>query len=75
MCLLARILTPYFNYYDYDPLQLKIYHDSAGDDGNFQQYLEKYVFGVKNHVEYLRCVGGKSPVRYPESRPVLRIQS
>jgi glutaconate CoA-transferase subunit A len=49
-----------FNYYDYDPLQLKIYHDSAGDDRKFQSYLEKYVFGVKNHTDYLDAVGGKA---------------
>ncbi|TRO54860.1 CoA transferase subunit A [Candidatus Bathyarchaeota archaeon] len=48
-----------FNYYDYDPLQLKRYHDSAEYDENFQQYLKKYVFGVKNHAEYLKIVGGR----------------
>jgi glutaconate CoA-transferase subunit A len=47
-----------FNYYDYDPLQLKIYHDSARDDTAFQHYLEKFVVGVKNHADYLAAVGG-----------------
>lgn len=46
-----------FNYYDYDPQQLKLYHHSAKDDGTFQQYLEKFVYGVKNHPEYLEVVG------------------
>jgi glutaconate CoA-transferase subunit A len=49
-----------FNHYDYDPLQLKIYHESAVDDKKFQQYLEKYVLGVKNHAQYLDAVGGKA---------------
>lgn len=48
------------NYYDYDPIQLKIYHDSAGENGMFRQYLETYVFGVKDHGEYLDAIGGKA---------------
>jgi len=47
-----------FNYYDYDPLQLKIYHDSARDDTAFQRYLEKFVYEVKNQTECLFAVGG-----------------
>lgn len=47
-----------FNYYDYDPHQLKIYHESARDDNTLQRYLEKFVYKVKNHTEYLAAVGG-----------------
>jgi glutaconate CoA-transferase subunit A len=47
-----------FNYYDYDPLQLKLYHDSAADDAAFQRYLERFVYGVASHAEYLEAVGG-----------------
>jgi glutaconate CoA-transferase subunit A len=47
-----------FNYYDYDPRQLKIYHDGARDDATFREYLDKFVYGVKNHSEYLEAVGG-----------------
>jgi len=46
-----------FNYYDYDPRQ-QVYHDSARDDATFQWYLEKFVYGVRNHAEYLEAVGG-----------------
>jgi glutaconate CoA-transferase subunit A len=46
-----------FNYYDYDPRQLKVYHDSAGDDNAFLQYLDRFVYG-KTHPEYLAAVGG-----------------
>jgi len=49
-----------YNYYDYDPQQLKTYHDNAGDDLSFQHYLEKFVYGVKNHQEYLEAVGGSA---------------
>jgi glutaconate CoA-transferase subunit A len=48
-----------YQYYDYDPLQLKEYHESARDDDTFQNYLEKYVYRVRNHDEYLETVGGQ----------------
>jgi glutaconate CoA-transferase subunit A len=47
-----------FNCYDYDPRQLKRYHDSAGKDETFRQYLDEFVYGAKNHAEYLEAVGG-----------------
>ena len=47
-----------FNCYDYDPLHLKRYHDSAETDEAFQQYLAEFVYGVENHAEYLEAVGG-----------------
>ena len=47
-----------YNYYDYDPRQLKCYHDSAEDDRAYQAYLDQYVYGVKSHAAYLEEVGG-----------------
>jgi len=47
-----------FNYYDYDPRQLKVYHDCAEDDAGFRQYLERFVHGIKTHAEYLAAIGG-----------------
>ncbi len=47
-----------YNYYDYDPRQLKRYHDSAEDDTLYAQYLEQFVYGVKDHAQYLQAVGG-----------------
>lgn len=47
-----------YNYYDYDPWQLKCYHDSAEDDRAYQAYLDQYVYGVKSHAAYLEEVGG-----------------
>jgi glutaconate CoA-transferase subunit A len=49
-----------YNYYDYDPCQLKEYHEGARDDDAFQRYLEKYVIGVRDHEAYLKAVGGKA---------------
>lgn len=47
-----------YNYYDYDPWQLKCYHDSAEDDRAYQAYLDQYVYGVRSHAAYLEEVGG-----------------
>lgn len=47
-----------FNCYDYDPRQLKAYHDSASNDAAFRAYLDQFVYGVRSHEEYLQAVGG-----------------
>lgn len=47
-----------FNYYDYDPRQLKLYHDAADDDLAIQRYLDKFVHVPRCHSEYLEAVGG-----------------
>jgi glutaconate CoA-transferase subunit A len=47
-----------YNYYDYDPLQLKEYHESARDDAAYGNYLDRYVYGVRDHRAYLEAVGG-----------------
>ena len=49
-----------FNYYDYDPRHLRLYHDGAEEDDKFHQYLQRFVFGVKCHAEYLEGIGGKA---------------
>lgn len=47
-----------YNYYDYDPVQLKEYHESARDDAAYRAYLDKYVYGIRDHRTYLEAVGG-----------------
>ncbi len=47
-----------YNYYDYDPRQLKAYHQSAADEVSFQTYLDRFVTGVRDHAAYLEAVGG-----------------
>jgi len=58
-----------YNYYDYDPLQLKEYHEAALDDASFQRYLEKYVTGVKDHAAYLDAVGGRTRLETLRASP------
>ena len=47
-----------YNYYDYDPRQLKEYHEAAEDDADFSLYLHKYIYGVADFAGYLEAVGG-----------------
>lgn len=47
-----------YNYYDYDPKQLKIYHACAAEDTAFRGYLDRYVTGLRDHGEYLEAIGG-----------------
>jgi glutaconate CoA-transferase subunit A len=48
----------FFNYYDYDPNQLKLYHDAAKEDTTFRQYLDTFIFRTKDFTEYLETIGG-----------------
>jgi glutaconate CoA-transferase subunit A len=44
--------------YDHDLEHLKLYVEASRTPEGFKQYLNKYVYGVKNHEEYLNLVGG-----------------
>ena len=58
-----------FNCYDYDPRQLKRYHDSARTDETFRRYLAEFVYGVKDHAEYLEAVGGAARLQGVKADP------
>ena len=58
-----------YNYYDYDPVQLKEYHDGARDDDAFQRYLDKYVTGVRDHEDYVKAVGGEARFQALKASP------
>jgi glutaconate CoA-transferase, subunit A len=46
-----------YGFYDYDPRHLNLYRNAAEDDTHFKEYLDKWVFGVTSHREYLAKVG------------------
>lgn len=47
-----------YGYYDYDPWFLReFYREAARDDSQWQDYLEKYVYGVRNRKEFLELIG------------------
>ena len=43
--------------YDQDREHLKYYAQVARDPVEFKKYLDKYVYGVKSHTEYLNLIG------------------
>ncbi len=55
--------TACFNFYDYDPMHLNMYHDLAKDDRRFKEYLDAWVYGVHSWEEYLEKVGIESDPR------------
>jgi hypothetical protein len=46
--------------YDADEAHCREYLEAAKSPGGFQEYLERYVHGVRNHEEYLRHVDAVS---------------
>jgi len=43
--------------YAHDPAHLREYLEAAKEERFFQAYLEKYVYGLRNHQEYLTLIG------------------
>ncbi len=43
--------------YDNDREHLKMYSEAAGDPVEFKKYLDKYVYGVQSHMDYLKLIG------------------
>jgi len=49
--------TASYRYYDYDPAYLNEYKEYATDDLRYKKYLEKFVYGVKDHQGLLDLIG------------------
>lgn len=60
-----------FRYYDYDPEQINLYHEKARSDEGLKEYLDEFVYGVKDHQEYLEKVGGEKKIRKLAADPDL----
>jgi glutaconate CoA-transferase subunit A len=49
-----------YNYYDYDPQQLKIYHEQARNEAGFEEYLQRFVLATNSQAGYLEAIGGSA---------------
>ncbi len=49
--------------YDNDREHLKMYSQVARDPVEFKKYLDKYVYGVKSHMDYLKLIGVENLLR------------
>jgi glutaconate CoA-transferase, subunit A len=56
-------------YYDVDAGHIWEYVEAARTDGTFQNYLDRYVLGVRDHAEYLERAGVSSAVTAVADRP------
>jgi glutaconate CoA-transferase, subunit A len=55
--------TSCYAFYDYDPKHLNMYKKIAKDDDLFRQYLDKWVYSVSSHEEYLDKIGASTLLR------------
>jgi glutaconate CoA-transferase subunit A len=46
-------------YYDYDLKHLMMFHEMSRTEEGWQEYLDKYILGVENHIEYLDMIGNE----------------
>ena len=60
-----------YGIYDFDEEHVELYADASKTPQGFQQYLDKYVYGVKDHWGYIDLVGGMQRIKDLEADPVL----
>jgi len=63
--------TSVYREYDYDEEGIREYVEAAGNRDTFRPYLEKYVFSVKDHSEYLETIGGARKIESLRADPDL----
>ena len=52
--------------YDYDKEHFRMYAEAARDPASFTRYMDRYVYGVRSHADYLKLIGveGLTRLRY-----------
>jgi acyl CoA:acetate/3-ketoacid CoA transferase alpha subunit len=63
--------TSVYREYDYDAGEIRRYVEAAKAPRALRRYLDKYVYGVKDHWEYLDLVGGLGRLDALRADPVL----
>lgn len=63
--------TSVYREYDYDAGEIRRYVEAAKDAQALKRYLDKYVYGVKNHWDYLELVGGIARLDALRADPIL----
>jgi len=63
--------TAVYRVYDYDADHIKQYADDSKTPEGFQKYLDKYVYGAKDHWDYLELIGGMKHLTGLTADPVL----
>jgi acyl CoA:acetate/3-ketoacid CoA transferase alpha subunit len=63
--------TSVYHAYDYDADHIRHYADASKTPEGFRDYLDRYVYGVKDHWEYLELIGGVKHMARLAADPVL----
>jgi glutaconate CoA-transferase subunit A len=60
-----------YGVYDFDEQHIELYAEASKTPQGFKTYLDEYVYGVRDHWEYLERVGGMQRMADLEADPVL----
>jgi len=63
--------TSVYRAYDYDADHIRQYANASKTPEGFLKYLDEYVYGVKNHWDYLELVGGMKHLTDLTADPIL----
>jgi len=63
--------TSVYQAYDHDEDHIKLYAAASKTPEGLQEYLDKYVYGVQDHWEYLELVGGVRHLNNLAADPIL----
>jgi glutaconate CoA-transferase, subunit A len=63
--------TSLYKYYDHDEEHLKLYVSKARSEAGIQEYIDEYVLGAKDHLDYLEKVGGLRHLSTLKADPLL----
>ena len=63
--------TSVYRTYDYDAGHIQKYVEATRTPEDFQAYLDRYVYGVRDHAEYLEKIGGLSFLNTLQADPDL----
>jgi len=63
--------TSLYREYDYDADEIRNYVEATRKQDSWKAYLDRYVYGVKDHWEYLDLVGGLRRLRTLRADPIL----
>ncbi len=63
--------TSVYHTYDYDADHIRQYADASKTPEGLRNYLDKYVYGVRDHWEYLELIGGMKHLARLAADPIL----
>jgi glutaconate CoA-transferase subunit A len=63
--------TSVYRAYDYDAEEIRRYAEAAKTPAGLRAYLDEYVYGVRDHWEYLARIGGAERLNRLAADPIL----